>query len=270
MIKYRVCIIGAGKVGTALAKHFYSCGIQIDQVVDTKLTNARILASRVKAKSFSSDLLLIPQTANLICISVQDRNIKSVVNNLVDGKNKFSSVYIFHTSGSETSEVLYPLKKLGAQILSFHPLFSFASKKIEYDLSNVFFAIESDSKIAINYAQRFCKDIKAKSIVIGKNQKGLYHAFAVFISNYLTVLLARAEKSLLGKKSKIKINNLYKPLIDSTLRNIEILGVREGLTGPAKRGDRETIKNNIEALQKYSPELTKSYKEFARIIKGHF
>jgi len=263
------CIIGAGKVGTALAKHFYSCGIQIDQVVDSKLTNARSLASMVKAKSFSSDLFLIPQTTNLICISVQDRNIKSVVNNLADGKNKFSSVYIFHTSGSETSEVLYPLKKLGSQILSFHPLFSFASRKIEYDLSNVFFAIESDSKIASNFAKRLCKEINANSIIIQKEEKALYHAFAVFISNYLTVILAQAEKSLLSKESKIKINNLYKPLIDSTLRNIEILGVREGLTGPAKRGDRETIKNNIGALQKYSPELTKVYKEFAKIIEGH-
>lgn len=264
------CIIGAGKVGTALAKHFYSCGIQIDHIIDKELKCAKSLASKVNAKSFSSNFLAIPESVNFLCISVQDRNIKSVVKDLINGKNKFSSVYVFHTSGSETSDLLRPLKKLGAETFSFHPLFSFASKNIEYNLSNVVFAVESDSKLSINFAQGFCKKLKTKSIVISKNQKGLYHALAVFISNYLAVILARAEDSLERKRANIKLNALYKPLIDSTLKNIEILGVREGLTGPAKRGDSETIKNNIEALKKYSPELTKIYKELAKIIEGHF
>jgi len=265
--KFRICIIGAGRVGSALAKHFYSTGIQIEQIVDYDIKKAKNLAVRTNSKMFSNKLDILSEYTNIICISVQDRNIQEVVNYFLEKHIILNSVFVFHTSGSETSEVLKPLRKLGAEVFSFHPLFSFASEKINYDLLNTFVAVESDSRRAINFAEIFCKEINCKSIVIQKDKKALYHAFAVLISNYLAILLSKAENSILNKKSKIKPEQLYKPLIESTLKNLTILGVEKGLTGPIVRGDNETIEKNISALNEYYPELADIYKSFMKLVK---
>ncbi len=267
MNKYRACIIGAGKVGTALANHLHVKRIQVEQIIDNNLQSAKHLAAKVKVKLFTDRLDEISEKVNLIIISVQDRNIFSVVNELSKSEKNLKNVFICHTSGSETSEIFKPLRILGVEVFSFHPLFSFASKKFEYDLSNSFVAIESNSRAAINFAKKFCTEINVNSLVIKKEEKSLYHAFAVLISNYLALMLGQVEKSRIVKSGKIKVANIYKPLVESTLTNIEFLGIDDGLTGPIVRGDNETIKKNILALKEYSSDLASIYKKFIKLVK---
>ena len=54
------------------------------------------------------------------------------------------------------------------------------------------------------------------------------------------------------------------PLIRGTLHNIETLGIPDALTGPIMRGDAETVRDHLEAMQKRTPELVGLYKELAR------
>jgi len=54
------------------------------------------------------------------------------------------------------------------------------------------------------------------------------------------------------------------PLIRGTLANIESLGIPDALTGPVMRGDIETIRGHLEAMQARTPELLPLYRELAR------
>jgi predicted short-subunit dehydrogenase-like oxidoreductase (DUF2520 family) len=54
------------------------------------------------------------------------------------------------------------------------------------------------------------------------------------------------------------------PLIRGTLHNIEILGIPDALTGPIMRGDAQTVRDHLEAMQATAPELLGLYKELAK------
>jgi predicted short-subunit dehydrogenase-like oxidoreductase (DUF2520 family) len=54
------------------------------------------------------------------------------------------------------------------------------------------------------------------------------------------------------------------PLIKGTLQNIETLGIPDALTGPIMRGDAETVRNHLDAMQERTPELLVLYKALAR------
>ncbi len=53
------------------------------------------------------------------------------------------------------------------------------------------------------------------------------------------------------------------PLVTGTFRNIQSLGVPQALTGPISRGDVETLKKHLEALDTYALELLSVYLELA-------
>ncbi len=54
------------------------------------------------------------------------------------------------------------------------------------------------------------------------------------------------------------------PLIRGTLHNIETLGTGMRSPGPIMRGDAETVRDHLLAMQKRAPELASLYKEMAR------
>ncbi|MBU1937624.1 DUF2520 domain-containing protein, partial [bacterium] len=43
------------------------------------------------------------------------------------------------------------------------------------------------------------------------------------------------------------------PIVEGTFRNVKELGVKGALTGPAARGDNETLARHEEALRKMNP-----------------
>ena len=51
------------------------------------------------------------------------------------------------------------------------------------------------------------------------------------------------------------------PLLRGTLNNIENAGIPQALTGPIARGDVETVKKHLAALQKEAPDALSTYCE---------
>lgn len=255
-----VAIIGAGKVGSAFAFSLNKKKVNIVAIVDKDLKKAKKLASSVKAKHFTTDVLEIPEETNLFIIAVQDRFIRDVSQNLSKAFSRFEGKFAFHTSGSLTSEELKELKNSGCNVFSLHPNFSFGSKKIKkalVDFNQCVFAIESDSKISVRFAIDFCKMMKWDYLILDKSQKSIYHSLAVILSNYTVTQFYQIEKYL-GKKAV----KSYLNLLLSTIQNIQNSGVKDALTGPILRGDVETVSKNLFALKNLNAELKSIYKNF--------
>ncbi|MCK4777725.1 MAG: DUF2520 domain-containing protein, partial [Actinomycetia bacterium] len=68
----------------------------------------------------------------------------------------------------------------------------------------------------------------------------------------------------IGINEKIAVK-AFKPLLEGTFRNIENRGVTESLTGPIQRGDEETIKKHLKAVEKKLPERLDVYKVMGRL-----
>jgi predicted short-subunit dehydrogenase-like oxidoreductase (DUF2520 family) len=91
--------------------------------------------------------------------------------------------------------------------------------------------------------------------------KALYHCSSVIACNYLNALmdvaLTVAEEAGLDRKTAWQA---LVPLVRSTLTNIDNLGTAGALTGPIERGDVQTVKRHLHALDIANPEIAKIYR----------
>jgi predicted short-subunit dehydrogenase-like oxidoreductase (DUF2520 family) len=78
----------------------------------------------------------------------------------------------------------------------------------------------------------------------------VYHAGAVFASNYFTVVQAVAEQLMRrAGLSRRKAWAALLPLVQGTLENLMATGPVGALTGPVSRGDTATVRLHLEAVQ---------------------
>lgn len=94
----------------------------------------------------------------------------------------------------------------------------------------------------------------AKPKQVTESQRVLYHAAAVFASNFVDVVFAEGVRQLrrLGWSEKEAVAALL-PLLDGAVANIHATGPVGALTGPIRRGDADTVRRHLEALE--NPEL---------------
>ncbi|MGB9665449.1 MAG: Rossmann-like and DUF2520 domain-containing protein [Ignavibacteria bacterium] len=260
MKKLSVAIIGAGKVGTAFALALKHKRIKIISIVDRSAKKARELSKYVKAQQFTTKISEISEKADLFIISVQDRYIKEVSYELSQNNFNWKEKFAFHTSGALTSDELKELEKVGCNVFSLHPNFSFVSNFIPFEILNFnksVFALETSSKISKRFAIDFCKKMNWEFFVLKKEQKEIYHSLAVLLSNYTVTQFYQIEKVLGRNAVKSYLN-----LLLSTIQNIQNFGVEKALTGPISRGDILTVRKNLEALDNLNDELKIVYKKF--------
>jgi len=242
-----VTIVGAGAVGRSIALALFYSRVKIAGVYSLNGTSARLLAKKVRCINFGtlSNKSLI---TDIIIIAVPDNRIKDVVTSFIKNFGTVRDKIIFHTSGALTSDELILLRKKGASIASFHPLQTFSRSKKQTSLKNIWCAVEGDRK-AISTAQVLGKTLKMNVFTISKKDKLLYHASAVFASNYLVTLLSVVEEiSQIIHISKKNVWKIYSPLILQTVQNVLHSSPIAALTGPIVRGDTKTVAKHIKAL----------------------
>lgn len=247
----KALIIGYGKLGS----HLYyalkrSRKIKVTGIIKSERT--RSYASLVKH-------------SDIIFICVQDSKIKNVVKNLLGKEFDLKDKYIFHTSGSLTSDELLPLEKKGSFTASFHPVQTFESraKKHEGRFKGIYTAIEGQPK-GVEKAATISKLLGSYSFIIDKESKVYHHICCVMASGFLAAIARGIEK--LGAK-KIRINgfknlsffNIYMPLASQTLSNIASKGAVKSLSGPAERNDISTIKKHLNSLNKAPADILGLY-----------
>lgn len=267
-MKYlKITVIGAGRVGSVIIDSLLDKSFEIICVVEKNPITTKSLKKKYPAVKIISDLKHIPAKTKLFIISVQDRFIKDVANQLSLQFKSFSNKFACHTSGCLTSDELTSLQEKDCEVFSFHPNVSitFSKGKNSFSISHLketIFTIESNSQKALNFAKKFSKAVGWKSIVIKPELKPLYHAFSVMISNY-TVTLINEIKNTLGEE----FIDSYLQLLNSTIQNIKYFGVENALTGPAIRGDFKTIKSNLKALSEIDKNLLEIYNHYLRLTE---
>ena len=99
-------------------------------------------------------------------------------------------------------------------------------------------------------------------IIISKENKSLYHAAAVTVSNFILGLVNNSLTYLkdCGFSEEIAMEALY-PLIEFNLKNIKENGIMESLTGPVERGDLETITSHCKVLNQRDKKMYKLLSE---------
>jgi predicted short-subunit dehydrogenase-like oxidoreductase (DUF2520 family) len=106
--------------------------------------------------------------------------------------------------------------------------------------------------------------LKGTPIELLPDEKALYHASAVLVSNYTVTLMKLATDLWLrfGWERPAAARALL-PLLKGAVNNIEALGVPLALTGPVARCDVDTVERHLAALRQAAPEMLDAYREMA-------
>lgn len=271
VISIKIGFIGAGKVGFSLGKYLKINNVTVTGYYSMNEDSSKKASIFTGTKQFNN-LNEIINESDTIFITTPDGEIKSVWNEIkeLSIKNKV----ICHCSGSLSSQIFSDINQYGAYGYSIHPMFAISDKYNSYkSLNEAFITIEGHSK----YREEFYNLISSLGngvLVIDKNNKPLYHAASVTVSNLVLGLINTAVKQLkqCGFEEKMAIRAL-EPLIFFNVENIRDKGIVSSLTGPIERGDIKTIENNCNALNNDDEILykllSKNVLEIAKIKNKH-
>ena len=253
MIIIKFGFIGAGKVGFSLGKYLKENNIDISGYYSKLQHSSKEAAIFTNTRQYNNLEDLI-KNSDAIFITTPDNQIADVWNEIkmLPIKEKL----ICHCSGSISSEVFSNINNHGAYGYSIHPMFAISDKYNSYkNLSQAFITIEGHEK-HIEYLKSLFLYLGNDVAIINKENKVLYHAASVTVSNLVLGLINNGVKYLevCGFTKEVAIKALY-PLTEYNLINIKEKGVVNSLTGPIERGDLSTVTNHLNVIPEEDKEL---------------
>jgi predicted short-subunit dehydrogenase-like oxidoreductase (DUF2520 family) len=257
-------IVGAGKVGQTLGRMFAS-GTCLNPVaiVNRSVDSARDAAPFIGGEARPYGALSAVGEVKpfpVVMIATGDRFIAPAAQSLAALGMVDSSSVVFHCSGALGSEELAPCARLGAAVASIHPLTTFARPEpLAECMAGVFCVAEGDALALLSLEAAFL-EIGARIVSIEAHAKALYHAGAVFASNYLLAILEAALRAEhLAGIDPLIAREMLAPLVRRSIENGLARGAAESLTGPLARGDDDVVSVQHSALLSRDPALARCY-----------
>ena len=265
-------LIGAGRVGQTLA-HWAkkSQALHVQDVLTTSLASAQAACRFIGEGNAVSDMPSM-RSADVWLIATPDAHISAVAHALAQCIGETSAT-VFHCSGALGSSALDPLKTHGVRLASAHPILSFTSPALaSAQWAGTPCALEGDAA-AVALLQPLLTQLGAQCFGIQSEDKLLYHAGAVFASNFLPVLQSVAEAA--WKKAGVPediVLRLRASLLSHAVNNIVALGPQAALTGPAARGDLPAIARQSTAVSQWDAQAGEAYSALSALglrLAGH-
>jgi predicted short-subunit dehydrogenase-like oxidoreductase (DUF2520 family) len=207
-----VHVIGSGRVGSALGARLLERGVAVDD-----------------------------DDPDVVLLCVPDTAIADVARKLPAGR-----AAVGHVSGATPLSALAPHEPR----FSLHPLQTFDRSGDPGQLDGAWAAITAQTDQALALAYELAELLGLHPFELADEDRTLYHAGAVFASNYLVTL----------QRAAVRLGVPAAGLVPLMLRTIEN-GFE--LTGPIARGDWATVDAHKKAIHAAEPELELVYEALA-------
>jgi predicted short-subunit dehydrogenase-like oxidoreductase (DUF2520 family) len=209
----RVHVIGTGRVGSAVTARLRERGVAV-----------------------------VDDDPDVVLLCVPDTAISDVARSLPPGRG-----WIGHVSGATPLAALEP----HARRFSLHPLQTFDRTGDPAQFDAAWAGISGETGEALAIARELAETLGLRPFELADGDRTLYHAGAVFASNYLVTLQRAAVR--LGVPAEGLV-----PLMQGTIAH----GFE--LTGPIARGDWATVEAHEQAIRSTHPELELLYETLAQ------
>ncbi len=233
-----VFILGAGKLGTALARALRKAGAKVT------LRPAR----RGLPRAIDADVLVL---------AVRDRDLRPTAEALVGVVAR--RAVVVHVAGALDASPLVSLRGACAGVAQMHPMISFASTRVAPDLARGNVHVQGDPA-AVTRARRLARLLGMTPRTVPGLDTVAYHAAAGLVANGAAALAAVGAE-LLEKAgvSRADAAKMLGPLVRSVADNIEALGFPDALTGPVRRGDAAGVEKHLAVLRTKLPSAVALY-----------
>lgn len=129
-------------------------------------------------------------------------------------------------------------------------------------------AVDASTPSLRRRLETLARDLGARPKRVEGGQRVLYHAAAVFASNYVVAVMTEAVKILtaIGWSEKDAAGAVV-PLADGVIANIREHGLVRALTGPIRRGEADTVTAHIRALNEldHKPPIEAVYRMLGQV-----
>lgn len=237
-----VTILGAGKVGRALAAALRARG-------------ARVVLRAARAG--------LPRTrvdADVVLLAVRDKDLAPLAERLAASGKLAPRCVCVHAAGARDAETIAALRPACAGVAQMHPMISFASLRFYPSLERGNVHVSGD-RTAVRRACALAKLLGMAPRTFRGLDTVAYHAAAGLVANGAAALAALGARILedagVPRRDAPK---LLGPLLRSVAENVEALGFPHALTGPVRRGDADAVARHGALLAARVPEAVAFYR----------
>lgn len=254
-----VFILGAGRAGRALARACHAAGVPIVGL------HGRSASSHDPDKVTVGAIPATIGDASIVLVTVRDGQMDEALTVLL-GAPLADGAVILHASGSSEPVALGPLREAGHPCGTFHPLAPLADAAAGPEtMTGAYVGIDGDPG-AISAARALADALGSRAVRIPPGRKPLYHAAAVTSANFVTALAVLGARLFRDSGlSPADAEGATRALIRVAAANVERGDFAGALTGPAARGEVETVARHLEALADH-PREARIYRELTDAI----
>jgi predicted short-subunit dehydrogenase-like oxidoreductase (DUF2520 family) len=256
---YRVSFLGSGNVAWHLSRAMEDAGHHIDEVFGRDEKALSQLCGRLYTAEPKFDLDFSETRADVLIMAVSDAAIEELAKELVLPEQTI----LVHTSGSVPMKALEYAGTDHMGVL--YPLQTF-TKGWDISLKDIPVLIEAHLKADGKVLRDLAESIKGSVAMTNSERRKQIHLAAVFASNFTTFMLMHAEQLAVQKGFSF---DLLAPLVMETIQKALKMGPEAALTGPARRGDTDTLEAHMSLLND-NEELSSLYKYLSQRILDYF
>lgn len=262
---YSFSFIGCGNLAYRMSLELQKHGHTVNTIYGRDLEKASKLAyilnksehspSSINIETFATTNLEDVLESEIVILAVSDNAIEGVVSLLLEeAKKKNRYPLVLHSSGATPLHVLKEFPQHGV----LYPLMTLSATK-PVDFSLIPFFLEYSSEETGATLKNICYSLNSEFREIDSHERAQLHVSAVYVSNFINYLTGLAFD--LSKPNHI----FLMPLAIETVRKA-FLYEHPALvqTGPAIRGDIETINKHLKLLDGF-PE----HKEVYELLTGN-
>lgn len=249
-----IVILGFGNLGFHLLKLFWGNGFRNISIVSNQPLFGEVITGHnnidnaefkyefsiklgedipVYPRSNLTDSSYVFSDEAIVFLCVNDDQISDSLKYL----ENFDSERVILSGGYQFVDGIIPPK-----VSVVYPLYSFV-KKINVDWNVVPIFVESPSQSVVE----ILRDLHLEQITyLNSDQRNLLHVAAVFANNFTNAIYMAAQE-VLKSSPELKMEFLL-PIIQQTIDKLKFNNALDIQTGPAKRGDLQTIKRHEHLL----------------------
>lgn len=262
MFSYRIVLLGAGRVGQALA---------------TSLSTLHPASLHLWNRRERPELREMPETvrcltgawpeevlglADLVLLTIRDDALEEVAGEIAPLLRP--ETVLAHCSGVTPLTPLFHSGHPEESCGIVHPLQAIATGTRKPRLfESVWVGVEGGN-LPVSLLSRMVEHLGGHVFSLKGVDRALYHAAAVVSANYLVTLASLSEQ--IARQAGVSEPALapFLPLMQTALTQLQQKPPQQALTGPIARGDTEVVATHWKALAALDPELAELYALLAR------